>query len=46
MGYSYEGDLFQDVWWFEGGIDGAIEVTYNDGGTGLSGKLSDAEIEI
>ena len=44
-GYGYEGETYNDTWWFEGGIDGALEVTYDDGGTGFSGKLSDEEID-
>ncbi len=43
-GYVYEGEAYSDVWWFEGGMDGEVEVTYDDGGTGFSGNLSDEEI--
>lgn len=44
-GYAYEGEEFSDFWWFEGGLDGRVEVSYDDGGTGFEGKLSDEEIE-
>ena len=43
-GYGYEGEEYFDLWWFEGGLDGDVEVTYDDGGTGFIGKLSDEEI--
>jgi hypothetical protein len=43
-GYYYDGEKFYDDWWFEGGIDGEVIVTYGDGGTGYEGTLSDEEI--
>ena len=43
-GYGYEGEIFSDTWWFEDGIDGKVEVTYDDSGTGFSGILSDSVI--
>ena len=42
--YSYEGEEYSDFCWFEGGIDGEVLVTYDDGGTGFIAKLSDEEI--
>jgi hypothetical protein len=35
-GYHYEGEFFQDEWYFSGGLDGDLRVTYDslDGGTG------------
>ena len=43
-GYYYEGKKFQDHWWFEGGLDGGLEIYYGDGGTGFIGSLSDEEV--
>ena len=43
-GYYYEGEKYTDIWEFSGGMDGNIEVYYDDGGTGFSGKLSDEEV--
>lgn len=44
-GYSYEGQFFWDYWYFDGGMDGSLRVTYGDeGGEGFSGKLSEADI--
>jgi hypothetical protein len=44
-GYSYDGEEFQDYWSFEGGIDGNVVVSYNDGGIGFDGSFSECEIE-
>lgn len=45
-GYAYDGEKFDDYWWFEGGENGKVEVTYgDDGGTGYLGYLSDDEID-
>ena len=50
-GYSYDGVSFVDIWWFQGGIDGELEVSYSredgdyDGGQGYVGHLSDEEIK-
>lgn len=44
-GYSYEGKNSQDWWYFSGGLQGALQVTYDDGGEGFIGKLEEAEIE-
>ena len=43
-GYTYEGEDFSDFWSFEGGLDGELEVTYDDGGVGFIGTLSECEI--
>lgn len=43
-GYAHEGELFQDVWDFAGGVDGDFEVTYGDGGVGWTGSIAGAEI--
>lgn len=44
-GYYYEGEAFQDYWHLGGGLQGSLEVTYDDGGPGFVGKLRDARIE-
>jgi hypothetical protein len=44
-GYSYEGKNFQDYWYFNGGCDSDVVVTYDDGGTGFEGTLDECEIE-
>jgi hypothetical protein len=45
-GYYYEGEFFQDYWYFSSGLNGPLVVEYGkDGGTGFVGRLSDAEIE-
>ena len=45
-GYRYDGEFFWDYWWFAGGLEGHLVVTYGqDGGTGFGGTLSDAMIE-
>jgi antitoxin component YwqK of YwqJK toxin-antitoxin module len=43
-GYHYEGEKFSDWWSFQGGLDGGVEVTYDGGGVGFIGTLSDTEI--
>jgi hypothetical protein len=43
-GYEYEGESFQDHWHLGGGLDGSLEVTYDDGGQGFVGSLKDADI--
>lgn len=44
-GYGYEGQFFWDYWFFGGGLEGALTVTYGDeGGQGFSERLSDAII--
>jgi hypothetical protein len=30
-GYWYEGEWFQDTWYFSGGLDGELRVCYEDG---------------
>ncbi len=43
-GYYYEGSFFWDYWYFGGGLDGDLIVTYgDDGGTGFDGELKDAD---
>ena len=44
-GYLYEGEFFWDYWYFEGGREGGLSVTYTGGGEGFIGKLSEAEVE-
>jgi hypothetical protein len=44
-GYSYEGEDFQDYWFFAGGLEGNVIVTYDDGGVGFEGILRDCDIE-
>jgi hypothetical protein len=44
-GYDYEGEFFEDTWTFEGGLSGALVVTYgDDGAVGFDGVLEDATI--
>ena len=43
-GYHYEGEKFYDYWWFKGGIDGEVKVTYGEEECGYEGNLSDEEI--
>jgi hypothetical protein len=43
-GYEYEGESFQDYWNLGGGLEGSLEVTYDDGGQGFVGSLRDAHI--
>lgn len=45
-GYYYEGEKFSDYWEFGGGPDGKVYVTYDGGGVGFDGVLSDCEIEV
>lgn len=33
-GYHYEGDYYQDIWVFNGGLDGTLRVSYRLKGTG------------
>lgn len=45
-GYYDEGRFYWDYWYFSGGLDGRLEVTYgSDGGTGFVGVLKQATIE-
>ena len=44
-GYYYEGEAFQDYWHLGGGLEGSLEVTYDDCGEGFVGRLCDARIE-
>lgn len=47
-GYAYEGEFFQDVWTFAGGLDGDLIVTYGEGldeGVGWEGTLSQADVD-
>lgn len=44
-GYCYEGEFFQDYWAFGGGIEGPVIVTYEGGGTGFQGDLTECRIE-
>jgi hypothetical protein len=44
-GYYYEGEAFQDYWHLGGGLEGSLEVTYDDCGEGFVGRLCDAKIE-
>jgi hypothetical protein len=41
-GYWYEGERFQDTWYFSGGLDGELRVCYDDGGEGFIGSPRDA----
>jgi hypothetical protein len=44
-GYGYEGEFFWDYWYFGGGLDGELTVSYgDDGGSGFVGILRDAKI--
>jgi hypothetical protein len=44
-GYDYEGQFFWDHWFFAGGLEGTLRVTYgNGGGEGFNGKLVDAQV--
>ena len=46
-GYAYEGEFFQDVWTFAGGLDGDLTVTCAEGkdeGVGLEGMPSEPDI--
>lgn len=43
-GYEYEGESFQDYWDLGGGLDGSLEVSYDDGGQGFVGSLKDGKI--
>jgi len=44
-GYDYEEQFFWDYWYFGGGLEGSLDVSYgDDGGQGFIGKLSDAEV--
>ena len=44
-GYYYEGEFFWDYWYFGGGMDGDLVVSYGEGGgTGFVGRLRDADI--
>jgi hypothetical protein len=45
QGFSYEGEDFQDWWYFSGGLKGELRVTYDDDGEGFCGTLEEAEIE-
>lgn len=45
-GYSYDGEEFEDYWAFEGGINGNVVVSYDDGGVGYDGPLSSCKIEL
>jgi hypothetical protein len=40
-GYLYEGERFQDVWYFSGGLDGELRVSYDDA-DGFVGTARDA----
>jgi hypothetical protein len=44
-GYWYEGERFQDTWYFSGGLDGELRVGYDDGGEGFIGSPRDALID-
>ncbi|MDW3206931.1 MAG: hypothetical protein R8L07_15445 [Alphaproteobacteria bacterium] len=50
-GYSYEGEEFQDVWRFTGGLNGLVRISYasvsdsGDEGDGYIGKPCDLIIE-
>lgn len=45
-GYYHEGEFFQDEWFFGGGVDGTLEVSYgDDGGVGYAGSLAQAIIK-
>jgi hypothetical protein len=44
-GYSYDGINFQDYWEFNEEFNGSCTVTYDDGGVGFEGTISECEIE-
>jgi hypothetical protein len=47
-GYWYDGDLFEDIWYFSGGLEGKLEVRYGQpavgdySAQGFLGTLKDA----
>lgn len=41
-GYWYEGDRFQDHWYFNFEEAGSLRVTYDGGGDGFIGSIDDA----
>jgi len=44
-GYSYDGINFQDYWEFNVEYKGSCKVTYDDGGVGFEGNISECEIK-
>jgi hypothetical protein len=43
---SYEGERFTEVWSFNAGGYGQLEVTYDDGAQAFNGSLGDAVIRV
>lgn len=44
-GFSYEGEYLNDYWEFNEEFKGSLKVTYDDGGIGFEGTISECEIE-
>jgi hypothetical protein len=44
-GYYYEGEFFRDYWYFFGGFDGELRVSYSGGGDGFIGTPREALVE-
>ena len=44
-GFSYEGENLNDYWEFNEEFKGSCTVTYDDGGVGFEGTISECEIE-
>ncbi|MCZ2489275.1 hypothetical protein [Aquirufa antheringensis] len=44
-GFSYEGENLNDYWEFNKEFKGSCTVTYDDGGVGFEGTISECEIE-